>query len=129
MRGAIPQNPVSKPTEKQVLSLLKAAESENGPTDSSITCRVFIIAMPSSRVSVLNDVCGDDGIDGDNDWRVGLRSDALCSACRSQGDRHDGDIVSRVPQMPPSCSVLSYREVFHPIQASRHAKLRRGTAR
>lgn len=129
MRGAIPQNPVSKPTEKQVLSLLKAAESENGPTDSSITCRVFIIAMPSSRVSVLNDVCGDDGIDGDNDWRVGLRSDALCSACRSQGDRHDGDIVSRVPQMPPSCSVLSYREVFHSIQASRHAKLRRGTAR
>lgn len=77
MRGAIPQNPVSKPTEKQVLSLLKAAESENGPTDSSITCRVFIIAMPSSRVSVLNDVCGDDGIDGDNDWRVGLRSDAF----------------------------------------------------
>lgn len=45
---AIPQNPVSKPTEKQVLSLLKAAESENGPTDSSITWRVFIIAMPPS---------------------------------------------------------------------------------
>ena len=38
-----PQKPVSKPTAKQELSLLKVAESENGPTDSSITCRVFIL--------------------------------------------------------------------------------------
>ena len=40
----LPQNPVSKPTEKQLLSLLKVDESENGPTDSSMTCRVFIFA-------------------------------------------------------------------------------------
>ena len=77
MRGAIPQNPVSKPTEKQLLSLLKAAESENGPTDSSITCRVFIMAERGCHQVVGSDVCGDDGIDGDNDWRVGLRSDAF----------------------------------------------------
>jgi hypothetical protein len=39
----LPQNPVSKPTEKQLLSLLKLAEREYGPTDSSITCRVSIV--------------------------------------------------------------------------------------
>lgn len=40
---ALPQKPVSKPTEKQLLSLLKAADSENGPTDSSMTWRVFMM--------------------------------------------------------------------------------------
>lgn len=39
----IPQNPVFNPTEKQLVSLLKAADSEYGPTDSSITWRVFIV--------------------------------------------------------------------------------------
>lgn len=41
--GLIPQNPVFKPTEKQLVSLLKAADSEYSPTDSSITWRVFIV--------------------------------------------------------------------------------------
>lgn len=41
----IPQNPESRPTEKHVLSLLKVDESENGPTDSSMTWRVFILVL------------------------------------------------------------------------------------
>jgi hypothetical protein len=39
----LPQNPEFKPTEKQLLSLLKAADSEYGPIDSSITWRVFMV--------------------------------------------------------------------------------------
>lgn len=39
----LPQKPVSKPTEKQLFSLLNVAEREKGPTDSSITWRVFIL--------------------------------------------------------------------------------------
>jgi hypothetical protein len=39
----LPQKPEFKPTEKQLLSLLKAADSEYGPIDSSITWRVFIV--------------------------------------------------------------------------------------
>lgn len=38
----IPQNPLSSPTEKQLLSWLKEAESETGPTDSSIVGLVFM---------------------------------------------------------------------------------------
>lgn len=45
---SLPQNPVSKPTEKQVFSLLKADESEKAPTDSSIACRVFIVIIEIS---------------------------------------------------------------------------------
>lgn len=45
---SLPQNPVSKPTEKQLFSLLKAEESENVPTDSSIACRVFILILKRS---------------------------------------------------------------------------------
>ena len=40
----LPQNPEFKPTEKQLLSLLNAADSEYGPRDSSITWRVFMVA-------------------------------------------------------------------------------------
>ena len=40
----LPQKPKFKPTEKQLLSLLKAADSEYGPMDSSITWRVFMVA-------------------------------------------------------------------------------------
>lgn len=43
-RRTIPQNPELRPTEKQLLSLLKAADSEHGPVDSSMTWRVFMIA-------------------------------------------------------------------------------------
>ena len=35
---------MSRPTEKQLLSLLKAADSDTGPVESSMTCRVFIVA-------------------------------------------------------------------------------------
>lgn len=38
----IPQNPLSSPTEKQLLSWLKEAESETGPADSSIAGLVFM---------------------------------------------------------------------------------------
>jgi hypothetical protein len=37
------QKPESSPTEKQVLSVLKAAESEAGPVEVSITGLVFIL--------------------------------------------------------------------------------------
>lgn len=43
MRRSVPQKPVSSPTEKQLLSLLKAADRETGPAESSITWRVFIL--------------------------------------------------------------------------------------
>jgi hypothetical protein len=41
-RCALPQKPVSSPTEKQLLSLLKATDRETGPAELSITWRVFI---------------------------------------------------------------------------------------
>jgi hypothetical protein len=43
----LPQNPVSRPTEKQLLSLLKVAERDTGPSEISITCRVFMVASTS----------------------------------------------------------------------------------
>lgn len=43
MRRSVPQKPVSSPTEKQLLSLLKAVDRETGPAESSITWRVFIL--------------------------------------------------------------------------------------
>lgn len=45
----LPQNPVSKPTEKQLLSWLNVADSEYGPMDSSITWRVFIAEVPTKH--------------------------------------------------------------------------------
>lgn len=48
----LPQNPVSKPTEKQLFSLLKEDEIEKGPTDSSITCRVFILTAAILKQSL-----------------------------------------------------------------------------
>lgn len=42
---ALPQNPVSSPTEKQLLSLLKATDSDTGPVESSITCLVFMLRV------------------------------------------------------------------------------------
>ena len=39
-----PQKPESSPTEKQLLSWLKATDIEMGPVDSSIACLVFIFA-------------------------------------------------------------------------------------
>ena len=41
------QNPESNPTEKQVFSLLKVAESDVGPAVVSITGRVFIVTPVS----------------------------------------------------------------------------------
>ena len=37
------QKPVSSPTEKQLLSWLKATAKETGPVDSSIAGRVFMV--------------------------------------------------------------------------------------
>lgn len=45
----LPQNPVSRPTEKQVVSVLNAAESETGPVESSITCLVFMVGRAIAR--------------------------------------------------------------------------------
>ena len=39
----IPQKPVSKPTEKQLLSWLKATDNDIGPADSSIAGLVFMV--------------------------------------------------------------------------------------
>jgi hypothetical protein len=39
----LPQNPESRPTEKQLISLLKAAESDAGPVEVSITGLVFMV--------------------------------------------------------------------------------------
>lgn len=39
----LPQKPVSSPTEKDELSVLKAAECDTGPVEVSITCLVFIV--------------------------------------------------------------------------------------
>ena len=39
----LPQKPESRPTEKHELSRLKVQDSEYGPTDSSMTCRVFMV--------------------------------------------------------------------------------------
>lgn len=43
--ASLPQKPVSSPTEKQLLSWLKAADKETGPADSSIAGRVFMILV------------------------------------------------------------------------------------
>lgn len=43
------QKPVSEPTLKQLTSLLNDADSETGPRDSSITGRVFMVALEKSR--------------------------------------------------------------------------------
>jgi hypothetical protein len=40
----IPQKPLSRPTEKQLLSWLKATDKETGPTDSSMAGLVFMVA-------------------------------------------------------------------------------------
>ena len=39
----IPQKPVSKPTEKQLLSWLKATDNDIGPDESSIAGLVFMV--------------------------------------------------------------------------------------
>jgi hypothetical protein len=45
-----PQNPESRPTAKQLASLLKEAESETGPADSSITGLVFMAGAIESVI-------------------------------------------------------------------------------
>jgi len=40
----IPQNPVSRLTEKQLLSWLKATDNDTGPADSSMAGLVFMTA-------------------------------------------------------------------------------------
>lgn len=40
----IPQKPVSKPTEKQLLSWLNVTDNDIGPADSSIARLVFMVA-------------------------------------------------------------------------------------
>ena len=49
----VPQKPVSSPTEKQLLSLLKAADREIGPADSSMTCRVFIVVTEIQEAGLM----------------------------------------------------------------------------
>ena len=41
----LPQKPVSRPTAKQVASILNEAERVKGPVDSSIIGRVFMMKM------------------------------------------------------------------------------------
>lgn len=42
---AIPQKPVSRPTEKQLASWLNATDRDTGPVDSSMTGLVFILLV------------------------------------------------------------------------------------
>ncbi len=50
------QKPVSRPTEKQLASWLKAADKEMGPAESSITGLVFILELGYAPVHAEKDV-------------------------------------------------------------------------
>ena len=53
---SIPQKPVSNPTEKQLLSWLKATDNDIGPADSSIAGLVFmVVGAGRSAVNGCND--------------------------------------------------------------------------
>ena len=49
MPGRLPQNPVSRPTEKQLLSWLNATDRATGPVASLIAALVFIVVSGKTR--------------------------------------------------------------------------------
>jgi hypothetical protein len=51
----LPQNPVSNPTEKQLLSWLKAHDSDTGPADSSIAGLVFMTTVVEGKSMAVDD--------------------------------------------------------------------------